>query len=67
MCVAACACYTPGTQTIPGGRDECDQRTGQCRCRPNVEGRRCNECRAGYWNIDSPAGESVTLSSDLSV
>ena len=58
-CVAACACYTPGTTSIPGGRDLCDPRTGQCHCRHNVVGRRCDRCMDGYWNIDSSAGQSV--------
>ncbi|KAG6801748.1 laminin subunit beta-1 isoform X1 [Apis mellifera caucasica] len=38
----------------------CDSRTdllsgdesGRCHCKANVEGRRCNRCKYGYWNFD---------------
>lgn len=38
----------------------CDSRTdilsgdesGRCHCKANVEGRRCNHCKYGYWNFD---------------
>ncbi|XP_034171779.1 laminin subunit beta-1 isoform X2 [Osmia lignaria lignaria] len=38
----------------------CDSRTdplrgdesGRCRCKANVEGRRCDRCKNGYWNFD---------------
>ncbi|OAD54662.1 Laminin subunit beta-1 [Eufriesea mexicana] len=44
----------------------CDSRTdplsgdesGRCHCKANVEGRRCDRCKNGYWNFDieSPEG-----------
>ena len=49
-CVS-CECYKPGTREA-----ECDAGTGQCECRSNVEGERCDRCRETYWNIDSGAG-----------
>ncbi|XP_012252560.2 laminin subunit beta-1-like [Athalia rosae] len=38
----------------------CDSRTdllsgdesGRCHCKTNVEGRRCDKCKNGYWNFD---------------
>ncbi|KAG1696659.1 Laminin subunit alpha [Nymphon striatum] len=28
---------------------QCNLLTGKCSCKPNVIGRRCNQCAAGYW------------------
>jgi laminin, alpha 1/2 len=46
-----CNCHIHGSQ----GRI-CDHRTGQCKCKPNVEGRTCDLCTHGHWNIDSNVG-----------
>lgn len=35
---------------------DCQGTSGQCLCRPNVIGRRCDQCKEGYWNIDSQNG-----------
>uniref|UniRef100_H2YEQ8 Usherin n=1 Tax=Ciona savignyi TaxID=51511 RepID=H2YEQ8_CIOSA len=44
----SCNCTLPGTvnRTIT-----CTPRTGQCRCRPNVRGKRCADCQFGYKNL----------------
>ena len=34
----------------------CDLVSGQCRCRPNVEGLKCDTCVNGTWNIYSGEG-----------
>ncbi|XP_057181680.1 laminin subunit beta-3 [Triplophysa rosa] len=46
-----CLCRSEGA--ISG---VCDQLTGQCVCRPHVEGLMCDRCAAGYWNPKSPNG-----------
>lgn len=37
---AACRCNVNGSFS-----EICDTRTGQCECRPNVQGRQCDECK----------------------
>jgi hypothetical protein len=36
---------------IGSNSKECDQTTGQCSCKQNVYGRRCDECKMGYYNL----------------
>lgn len=46
---AACRCNANGSFS-----EICHARTGQCECRPNVQGRRCDECkvRSRSWPIN---------------
>ncbi|KAF4097130.1 laminin subunit beta-3 [Onychostoma macrolepis] len=46
-----CSCSPDGSRS-----GMCDQLTGQCECRPHVEGLSCDRCAAGYWNPSSPYG-----------
>ncbi|KAM9320217.1 laminin subunit beta-3 [Gastrophryne carolinensis] len=47
-----CDCDPRGTE-----RDQpCDTETGQCRCLPNVIGRRCDQCATHHWNLVSGRG-----------
>lgn len=29
-----------------------DQEAGKCQCKPNVEGKRCDTCKDGFWKFD---------------
>ncbi|XP_051807806.1 laminin subunit beta-1b [Acanthochromis polyacanthus] len=54
-----CMCYSVGT--VPqacSSPDECqcDQRSGQCPCQPNVVGQNCDRCAPDTWNIASGTG-----------
>uniref|UniRef100_A0A669CZE3 Laminin, beta 1b n=1 Tax=Oreochromis niloticus TaxID=8128 RepID=A0A669CZE3_ORENI len=54
-----CTCYSVGT--IPyacSSPDECqcDQRSGQCPCLPNVVGQNCDRCAPDTWNLASGTG-----------
>ncbi|XP_036388828.1 laminin subunit beta-2 isoform X2 [Megalops cyprinoides] len=46
----ACQCDPQGSVS-----SECDPRGGQCRCKPNVIGRRCDRCAPGTYGF-GPAG-----------
>jgi len=45
-----CNCDPIGT-TLANGRSLCDNSTGQCSCRENVLGDRCNECTPGFYDL----------------
>ena len=59
FCYLACACHENGTfvssntdssQPLPCNNE------GQCICRPNVEGKKCDKCKDEHWNINSKKG-----------
>lgn len=52
----SCSCYPQGTEQTDDGVAICEQLSGNCRCKPNVTGRNCNECVSGYFNIISGNG-----------
>uniref|UniRef100_A0A182WTH0 Uncharacterized protein n=1 Tax=Anopheles quadriannulatus TaxID=34691 RepID=A0A182WTH0_ANOQN len=51
MHMRGCNCHPKGS--LGQG---CNQKTGQCHCKPNIEGRQCNLCRKGYWDLNSGNG-----------
>lgn len=57
MCLMICPCVCSVCSCSVGSVSSvCNQLTGQCVCRPNVEGLACDRCAAGYWNPSSPNG-----------
>uniref|UniRef100_A0A7N6AMJ6 Laminin, beta 3 n=1 Tax=Anabas testudineus TaxID=64144 RepID=A0A7N6AMJ6_ANATE len=44
-----CICSTEGT--VNGG--QCEDSTGLCQCKVNVEGPRCDRCRRGYYGLSA--------------
>ncbi|XP_056280789.1 laminin subunit beta-1b isoform X2 [Pseudoliparis swirei] len=53
-----CMCHSAGTspRACPSPDEcECDQRSGQCPCRPNVVGQNCAACAADTWNLAAGA------------
>ncbi|XP_036862294.2 laminin subunit alpha-5 isoform X1 [Manis javanica] len=46
-----CNCSGPGVQELTD--PTCDMDSGQCQCRPNVAGRRCDTCAAGFYGYPS--------------
>lgn len=51
-----CNCYGPATEQGEDGISICDRITGTCRCKAHVQGRDCDRCELGYYNIDSGEG-----------
>ncbi|XP_037773880.1 laminin subunit alpha-like, partial [Penaeus monodon] len=43
-----CQCSPLG---VRAGNLQCELETGQCDCKDNVVGRRCERCEAGYWSF----------------
>ncbi|KAK9499521.1 hypothetical protein O3M35_002544 [Rhynocoris fuscipes] len=43
-----CKCDIRG---VVGGNLQCDQLTGNCQCKPNIDGKKCNTCKHGYHNF----------------
>ncbi|XP_061688490.1 laminin subunit beta-3-like [Syngnathoides biaculeatus] len=44
-----CVCNADGT--VNGG--SCDDNTGLCQCKLNVEGPRCDQCKRGYYGLSA--------------
>uniref|UniRef100_A0A914N519 Uncharacterized protein n=1 Tax=Meloidogyne incognita TaxID=6306 RepID=A0A914N519_MELIC len=52
-----CNCHQLGTIKNKNGKlFSCSQINGQCKCLPNVTGKRCEKCAIGYFNIFSKNG-----------
>ncbi|KAI6652285.1 Laminin beta/gamma [Oopsacas minuta] len=46
-----CLCDQRGAEN-----QDCNTNNGECVCRPNIEGRQCDQCTPGYFNISSSTG-----------
>ncbi|XP_023375663.1 laminin subunit alpha-5, partial [Pteropus vampyrus] len=46
-----CSCSGPGIRELAD--PSCDTDSGQCKCRPNVAGRRCDTCAPGFHGYPS--------------
>ena len=42
----ACQCKKEGTEDL---LNVCDKTTGDCRCKPNIMGAKCDICKDGYY------------------
>uniref|UniRef100_A0A8R1I6V3 Laminin-like protein epi-1 n=2 Tax=Caenorhabditis japonica TaxID=281687 RepID=A0A8R1I6V3_CAEJA len=42
----SCDCVAQGSESF-----QCEEYGGQCKCKPNVIGRRCERCAPGYYNF----------------
>ncbi|XP_039250943.2 uncharacterized protein LOC120328499 [Styela clava] len=53
-----CKCNLYGTNpaSCSNGVCTCDATTGQCNCLPNIDGKSCDKCDEGFWNIRSMTG-----------
>ena len=49
--ISACNCYSDNKV--------CNVTTGECSCPPNVEGKRCDTCKALHWGMNRTTGCKV--------
>jgi len=63
--VPGCVCSADGT--VNGGR--CEDSTGSCLCKVNVEGPRCDRCKRGFSNLSpsNPQGCSSESSNYINI
>lgn len=45
-----CECVVPGSIN---NEPLCDPTSGSCSCKPNVEGRQCEKCKPGYFDLSA--------------
>lgn len=46
--LSECSCYAPGTVA---GLNMCHASSGQCTCKLDVVGRRCDTCASGFYGL----------------
>lgn len=49
--IAACECDPIGTEADNSSNVMCDAVSGQCRCKPGVNGRQCDQCQPTHVNM----------------
>lgn len=53
FCLTACDCDPTGTRRDVNGTLICDSVGGQCQCKENVMGQRCDRCAPGSYGFGS--------------
>ena len=51
MSISVCACDPTGAV-----EEICDKTDGECLCKDNFNGLRCDECARGYWGYPACVG-----------
>lgn len=57
---SACDCAVASNST------QCDDITGDCRCKPGATGRQCDRCLPGYWNYTADGCLSCSCNNEFS-
>ena len=47
LMISACGCREEGTIDL---LNRCDKTTGDCTCKPNIMGSKCDVCKDGFYN-----------------
>jgi len=48
-----CQCHPLGTLEYENGELNCDQLSGQCKCKPHVVSTNCDQCEPGFYDLNS--------------
>lgn len=54
----SCNCSSEGSK--PNLISNCQKNDGQCYCKTNAEGKKCDRCRVGYFNLSSSNPDGCT-------
>ena len=57
-CFLACDCDLEGS-IINDGERPCEVDVGQCTCKENIAGRKCDESATGFYGFPNPQGTTV--------
>lgn len=44
LCILECSCSSAGSKS-----SQCEPTTGECHCKPNYAGPKCNQCASGFY------------------
>ena len=55
---SSCNCSVAGTPSSL--LDQCDKTTGECTCKLNVEGKNCDQCKQGFYNLSQSNPQGCT-------
>ena len=60
-CFLACDCNSTGSILTEGER-HCNEKTGECKCKDNIAGNKCEKSAPGFYGYPNPKGTRLETS-----